>query len=805
MQPPKLCIQFQRGFCSYGSKCRFMHQQFGAFSGEGGRSNGPRWTQTRGRGGRGNAQYCYYQESHFQTSGSAWTSGSRRVPTREWSSTPNDGNPLQQGTSFTFRFMCWNILADELAHTHAAELYPQSHHSYLDWPKRLGSIIRHVTEQRPDVLCLQEVDDWVGLREELAALGYDGVHVQRTGGRGDGCATLWLRERLRLSKSPGTGSRFAAEEIRSSSESSPCGSEVHRIHMAAHDLKDNVALLVHLTPRCRAGTSTWVSEPAGAGVGSADDPNADSLEGSSSVSHGDSSRSNDGSCDEVSEPPERPTGRRPKRTRQSSEGGAADADVAEVAAAAVTEAIASLRPYPVTAPADDAAAAAVTGLSHAASAPSRLQGTQGRQRQQQHDGGGGGGGNERPMGRGTSGNAVQPSSRSVTDRGFWVANTHVLFNTKRGDIKLGQLRVILSELATRALAAGPEDVVPVIFAGDFNTSPGSGLYRFLRYGELPLAGEDRRELSGQVEGYGFEQLQWDMRAGRAPRLARWSPAPELRNPQAMWKLQQQEPQRFLNANGRSYRVRWEEEELVHAMGSVAVEQAIASIREAAFGKGSGSGINKALNLRHASSTGAMTTGWYGRSGGGGNGGSTSWRERDATAAAELLAVTEAAVLRHPLHLRSAYAAVDEQGREPLFTTMHARYVGTVDFVWYTPGDEQAGGGGGGGGEGEGGGGSSSRSRGADCRSMEGIEKGSSAAEAETEAEAETGQGGGGGGRRDSPGSHGFHLTPVRVLHPPNPLSYPYGMPCADWPSDHVSLVVDFRLSCVSTDNGCGLR
>ncbi|GIL56841.1 hypothetical protein Vafri_12138, partial [Volvox africanus] len=695
MQPPKLCIQFQRGFCSYGSKCRFMHQQFGAFSSGGGRSNGARWAQTQGRGGRGNAQYNYYQESYFQTSGSAWASGSRRAPTREWSSPCNDANSLQQGTSFNFRFMSWNILADELAHTHAAELYPQAHHSYLDWPKRLAAIISHVAEQRPDVLCLQEVDDWPGLRKELAALGYDGVHVQRTGGRGDGCATLWLRDRLRLSGNPGSRSRSAADGIGSGSGSSPCGSEVHRIHMADHGLRDNVALLVHLTPRRSPGARTWVSEPAGAGV-SADDPSEESLDGGSSVESGDSSRDCDSSFEEVLEPSERPTGRRPKRTRQSSECGFADAntvaDAAEVAAAAVTEAIASLRPYPGTTAPGDAATAAATGLYHAGSAPFRLPGTQGRQRQQQHDGGGGAGGNQRPMGRSTSGNAAQRSSRAITRRGFWVANTHVLFNTKRGDIKLGQLRVILSALAARALAAGPAEAVPVILAGDFNTSPGSGLYRFLRWGELPLAVEDRRELSGQVEGYGFEQLQRDTRAGMTPQLVRWSPGPELRNPQAMWKLQQQELQRFLNPNGRSYRVRWEEEELVHAMGAVEVAQTIASIREAAVSKGSGNGngngsgnVNQeALGLRHASSTGAMMMGWYGRSGGGG-GGSAPWRERDVTAVAEWLAVTEAAVLRHPLRLRSAYAAVDEHEREPLFTTMHARYVGTVDFVWYTPG------------------------------------------------------------------------------------------------------------------------
>ena len=139
-------------------------------------------------------------------------------------------------------------------------------------------------------------------------------------------------------------------------------------------------------------------------------------------------------------------------------------------------------------------------------------------------------------------------------QGFLVANTHVLFNTKRGDIKLGQLRVILNELVAAAAAAaaggagaeaeaatsvptesggatgvhrtgadageeGEEDEedsgrrgraprlgstaahLPCVFAGDFNTAPGSGLYRYLRSGRLELAAEDRRELSGEGAGW----------------------------------------------------------------------------------------------------------------------------------------------------------------------------------------------------------------------------------------------------------------------------------------------------------------
>ncbi|MBZ5782220.1 hypothetical protein, partial [Klebsiella aerogenes] len=39
-------------------------------------------------------------------------------------------------------------------------------------------------------------------------------------------------------------------------------------------------------------------------------------------------------------------------------------------------------------------------------------------------------------------------------------------------------------------------------------------------------------------------------------------------------------------------------------------------------------------------------------------------------------------VRHPLSLDSAYLAV--LGQEPLYTTAHDKYVGTVDYIFYTP-------------------------------------------------------------------------------------------------------------------------
>jgi hypothetical protein len=112
MQPPNLCIQFQRGFCSYGNNCRFLHQSFGTYAQGGGRFGEARWTQAQGRGARGGGRY--FHESHFQVSATASHSAPRLVQAREWSAPLNDANPLQQGASFNFRFMSWNILAAEL-------------------------------------------------------------------------------------------------------------------------------------------------------------------------------------------------------------------------------------------------------------------------------------------------------------------------------------------------------------------------------------------------------------------------------------------------------------------------------------------------------------------------------------------------------------------------------------------------------------------------------------------------------------------------------------------------------------------
>ena len=58
----------------------------------------------------------------------------------------------------------------------------------------------------------------------------------------------------------------------------------------------------------------------------------------------------------------------------------------------------------------------------------------------------------------------------------------VLFNPKRGDIKVAQCRVLLD--TCKALMAEHEGDRDLAVCGDFNSAPNSGVYEFVRTGAL---------------------------------------------------------------------------------------------------------------------------------------------------------------------------------------------------------------------------------------------------------------------------------------------------------------------------------
>uniref|UniRef100_A0A0A9C102 Endonuclease/exonuclease/phosphatase domain-containing protein n=1 Tax=Arundo donax TaxID=35708 RepID=A0A0A9C102_ARUDO len=101
-------------------------------------------------------------------------------------------------------------------------------------------------------------------------------------------------------------------------------------------------------------------------------------------------------------------------------------------------------------------------------------------------------------------------------------NIHVLFNPKRGDVKLGQIRMLLERANALAekwdeipvVLAGDFNSTPdVCFAGDFNSTPDSAIYKFLSTMKLNISLYDRRQLSGlDSSEFGLYKLcrhQWN--------------------------------------------------------------------------------------------------------------------------------------------------------------------------------------------------------------------------------------------------------------------------------------------------------
>ncbi|XP_051265465.1 LOW QUALITY PROTEIN: protein angel homolog 2 [Dicentrarchus labrax] len=77
-----------------------------------------------------------------------------------------------------------------------------------------------------------------------------------------------------------------------------------------------------------------------------------------------------------------------------------------------------------------------------------------------------------------------------------VANTHLLYNPRRGDIKLAQLAILLAEI--NRLSRLPDGSTnPVVLCGDFNSTPRSPLYSFLTTGSLDYRGLQISTVSGQ--------------------------------------------------------------------------------------------------------------------------------------------------------------------------------------------------------------------------------------------------------------------------------------------------------------------
>ncbi|NWH33234.1 ANGE2 protein, partial [Chloropsis hardwickii] len=93
---------------------------------------------------------------------------------------------------------------------------------------------------------------------------------------------------------------------------------------------------------------------------------------------------------------------------------------------------------------------------------------------------------------------LQPRFHCKANAAICIANTHLLYNPKRGDIKLTQLAMLLAEIASVA-PQKDGSFCPIIICGDFNSVPGSPLYRFIKEGKLNYEGLAIGKVSGQEQ------------------------------------------------------------------------------------------------------------------------------------------------------------------------------------------------------------------------------------------------------------------------------------------------------------------
>jgi len=108
---------------------------------------------------------------------------------------PVVGTPTQSNAD-TIRVISYNILAESLALRHHS-LYSHTYPQDLSWDNRIKRLIPQLQELNADFYCLQEVDNFSRLENDLGYIGYKGCFKKRTSAKNqDGCAVFWRTERF---------------------------------------------------------------------------------------------------------------------------------------------------------------------------------------------------------------------------------------------------------------------------------------------------------------------------------------------------------------------------------------------------------------------------------------------------------------------------------------------------------------------------------------------------------------------------------------------------------------------------------
>jgi protein angel len=141
----------------------------------------------------------------------------------------SNGEWTQEHTTFTI--MSYNVLADDLMKRHS-NLYNQPM-NILEWNQRWGRMLEEIKTYDPDILCCQEVqcNHFIShFVPNLNNLNYEGLYKKRTGGKEDGCAIFYKKD------------KFILEEFTEI--------EYHQPYIQSLD-RDNIALVAKFRPTKR--------------------------------------------------------------------------------------------------------------------------------------------------------------------------------------------------------------------------------------------------------------------------------------------------------------------------------------------------------------------------------------------------------------------------------------------------------------------------------------------------------------------------------------------------------------------------
>lgn len=116
---------------------------------------------------------------------------------RKWKTLPSAVRRDPDDVQFTL--MSYNMLAQDLLEMHE-DLYDQHDQVTLSWPHRYDRLLAEINLVRPDILCLQEMQDnhKDQFSSGLANFRYEMIFKKRTGEKTDGCAIYYRRDMFEL-------------------------------------------------------------------------------------------------------------------------------------------------------------------------------------------------------------------------------------------------------------------------------------------------------------------------------------------------------------------------------------------------------------------------------------------------------------------------------------------------------------------------------------------------------------------------------------------------------------------------------